>query len=682
MKSKTSSRSRSRLEPREAAVALRPGSSAGPPPLPAATAAPRRRMRDPRMRRGAVVGRARRSRPPPGGPVASQRWSPLLGVVRRHSRTQVAGPARAGVGWSKTRVAGSRSPVPRSSRLRSSTAVSESKPRSRKARSGVDGLRAGVAEHGGGVRAGPGRAGSRSLLGRRRAAGEPAGRSCRPRRAGPVVPAAVDRATARTAHLREVADEAGSAAAEVNAGAKRSQSTSATARNVSSSATASAQRGDRAVRVPSPARRGGAAAPRPSAPAMPLAGPQPPGDGGGGQAARPGAARRARRGRRWRRRRRPGRRCPTRRRWRRTARTRRGRRRVEQLVQVRGAGDLRVQDLGDVGGGHACRSGLRPADARGVHDGAQDRARPRRRPPAARRRRRGRRRRRPRRSPRAPSSASSAGVGGAGRVGPAAAGQHQVLGALAGQPARDVPAERAGAAGDQHGAARRPLRSCRSPASDGARSEPAYEHARCLPHGELVLVAAAPRPGTASRASGRRPAVEARAGRPGRPSGPGTPARRPGPGPRPAPGRARPRSPRPVATAPRVTRPQPGAEPGVAERLHQGDGAGEPGRTPLGAAALVRRRVVASAGSSRPSSETPGESAVGRLPQPSASASRSTPLDVTEPVRRPPHRPRASASRRPSPTGVVAAFSGHDEPGPGQGTAGRRPPASGVQATR
>ena len=45
-----------------------------------------------------------------------------------------------GVGWSKTRVAGSRSPVAAPRLLRSSTAVRESKPSSRKVRSGAEGV--------------------------------------------------------------------------------------------------------------------------------------------------------------------------------------------------------------------------------------------------------------------------------------------------------------------------------------------------------------------------------------------------------------------------------------------------------------------------------------------------------------------------------------------------------------
>ena len=53
-----------------------------------------------------------------------------------------------GVGWSKTSVAGSRSPVAWASRLRSSTAVSESKPRSLNARSGSTSAPRGVPEHG------------------------------------------------------------------------------------------------------------------------------------------------------------------------------------------------------------------------------------------------------------------------------------------------------------------------------------------------------------------------------------------------------------------------------------------------------------------------------------------------------------------------------------------------------
>ncbi len=56
-----------------------------------------------------------------------------------------------GVGWSNTRVAGSRRPVAAESRLRSSTAASESKPSSRKARVRADVLGGAVAEDGGDV---------------------------------------------------------------------------------------------------------------------------------------------------------------------------------------------------------------------------------------------------------------------------------------------------------------------------------------------------------------------------------------------------------------------------------------------------------------------------------------------------------------------------------------------------
>ena len=78
------------------------------------------------------------------------------------------------------------------------------------------------------------------------------------------------------------------------------------------------------------------------------------------------------------------------------------------------------------------------------------------------------------RAQRASSSRSSAAPR---RVGAPAADQHQVLGARLGQPAGDVPAERAGAAGDQHRAAR-PARPADAAGRRGRPRQPAAEHAR------------------------------------------------------------------------------------------------------------------------------------------------------------------------------------------------------------
>ncbi|GAB3690891.1 hypothetical protein GCM10027597_46980 [Saccharopolyspora tripterygii] len=75
--------------------------------------------------------------------------------------------------------------------------------------------------------------------------------------------------------------------------------------------------------------------------------------------------------------------------------------------------------------------------------------------------------------------------GGAGRVLAAAAGEHQVLGAQVGQPTGDVRPERAGASGDDRGAAR-----CPRFGAVGARRgvhDAAGEHTVDA-HGELVLV--------------------------------------------------------------------------------------------------------------------------------------------------------------------------------------------------
>ncbi len=66
---------------------------------------------------------------------ASERDAVAASAGRSSDSTNRA--SAAGLGWSKTRVLGRAMPSSRASRLRRSTAVSESKPRSRKARSGL-----------------------------------------------------------------------------------------------------------------------------------------------------------------------------------------------------------------------------------------------------------------------------------------------------------------------------------------------------------------------------------------------------------------------------------------------------------------------------------------------------------------------------------------------------------------
>ncbi len=136
-------------------------------------------------------------------------------------------------------------------------------------------------------------------------------------------------------------------------------------------------------------------------------------------------------------------------------------------------------------------------------------------------------------------------VGRARRVGAAPRDEDQALGAVAGQPAGDVPAERAGSSGDQDGAARRPGavdRRAWARGPDGGRrrrprgSRPGPRHRP------------APRPGGPPPS---RPVPPVR--RSARPSSAGSPGRPPGRGPRagPSPG-GRPCRPS-GETAPEVT---------------------------------------------------------------------------------------------------------------------------------
>ncbi len=78
-------------------------------------------------------------------------------------------------------------------------------------------------------------------------------------------------------------------------------------------------------------------------------------------------------------------------------------------------------------------------------------------------------------------------VGGSGCLRAAAGQQHDRFGALRGEPAGDVRAQRSGAAGDQHGAARGPG----LVGPDGGRGLQAAQPDAAGPHGDLVLPAVA-----------------------------------------------------------------------------------------------------------------------------------------------------------------------------------------------
>ncbi|GAA2464854.1 hypothetical protein GCM10010422_01690 [Streptomyces graminearus] len=92
--------------------------------------------------------------------------------------------------------------------------------------------------------------------------------------------------------------------------------------------------------------------------------------------------------------------------------------------------------------------------------------------------------------------------GGAGGLGSSAADQHQVLGPGTGEPAGHMPAQRARAAGHEHGAARRPgrVRRCRAPRR---AHEASYRHTGGA-HGDLVLVALVQQAGQARQRAGVR----------------------------------------------------------------------------------------------------------------------------------------------------------------------------------
>ncbi|PSK62137.1 hypothetical protein B0E53_05954 [Micromonospora sp. MH33] len=129
-----------------------------------------------------------------------------------------------GVGWSKTRVVGSGCPVSATSRLRSSTAVSESKPRSRNA------VVAGIAVASSWPSTSAASSRTRSArVSSRRAGVSPASRA-RSVAAGPSSPSPGGVPPSRAAFASGTPSSSGRRRAEAYAGANRDQSTSATVR--------------------------------------------------------------------------------------------------------------------------------------------------------------------------------------------------------------------------------------------------------------------------------------------------------------------------------------------------------------------------------------------------------------------------------------------------------------------
>ena len=127
--------------------------------------------------------------------------------------------------------------------------------------------------------------------------------------------------------------------------------------------------------------------------------------------------------------------------------------------------------------------------------------------------------------------------------------------------------------------------------------------------------------------------------------------------------------------------PQAGADPGVAEGLHQGDGAGEPGGRP--------RRVAGAACSSRASSETTPASSAARRPRSARSRSRSASASRVNSARDAefddaPRRPAPAPRRHPSPTGppprsrARRPASARQSPEPGRAPLGERLPGDPV----
>ena len=454
-----------------------------------------------------------------GGRGAATGARPPVPPLRRRAARRAGGrraPAASGSrrpGW---RAAAAR--WRRSSRLRSSTAVSESKPRSRKARPALDRVGAGVAEHGGHLRSRTRSSSARSLLGLGQP-GQPL-RAAPSRRRRGLAGGVAGRRAWRPARPRAGRASSGLGRPAVKAGANRSQSTSATVTAASPWSSGALQRG----RWPASGAIGGrpraaqSAAPAPSSAAMPPLGPRAPGERGGGQALGRGAARRARRGRRWPRRSWPGPRRPTMPAIEENSTNAARSRSARQLVQVRAPRPPSARSTrGEAAPASARRARRRPAPRR-VCTTAVSGARPASVGQQPRPARRGRRRRRRRRSPGRPSAASSARSSAApGASRPRRLVSTRCSAPLAGQPAGHVRAQRAGAAGDQHRAARRPGRSAAGAGRRGPH-QPAAEHART----------AGPRPGPrrrprrappASRASARSSGVSGRSTRPPQRSG-------------------------------------------------------------------------------------------------------------------------------------------------------------------
>ena len=306
------------------------GSSAAGRPAPAAGAAA-----------GAAVGSAEAAR--------SRRWPASAAGVRVVEHQRGGQPQAGG----------------RVRRLRSSTAVSESKPRSREGPVGSTRRPRRVAR----ARAAASARTRSTQHAGPASATQPASRS-RSSPAGPGRPAVAAPGQCLAAP-RAGRRSAGSAAPRGEAGANRAQSTSATTELAVVAGPARLSAAAAVDGAIGPARGGAAAAwPRRPRPARRRpTGPRPP---RWRQARGPARRAPARPGTRWPPRTRPARRCPRPRRSRRTARTRRGPGRG-QLVQPDRAGRLGAERLGEAPRCRASAMHSRRCRAGGVHDRAQRR---------------------------------------------------------------------------------------------------------------------------------------------------------------------------------------------------------------------------------------------------------------------------------------------------------------------
>ena len=315
----------------------------------------------------------------------------------------------------------------------------------------------------------------------------------------------------------------------MNAGANRAQSTSATVTQRSRRRRARAAARRAPAPGPSAGGRGGAAArAAPSAARHAAAGPRAPGDRGGGQARGRGGARRARRGRRWRRRRRAWPPLPQ------TPAIEENSTNASRCVRSSSASRLPApRDLGarrrrrrsaEVGVRRARSSWSAPAACTTARTAAQPR-------------RAGQRPQRvavgdvaggDRRPARRARSARRAGSAAPGASGPRRLVSTRCSAPRRREPAGDVRAERAGAAGDQDGAARAPA----SPVP-GRRRGGAHAGAGAkTPAARTATWSSSPPPAStaaSSAAGAARPAVAGRSTRPPQRCGCSSAATRPRP---------------------------------------------------------------------------------------------------------------------------------------------------------